>query len=74
VSLPVLKLRMIPDQKCHRCGAHGYVSDVSRLCAWCLAPGLAIFHRRKSLNLRERLKRNWDEGRKLFDEMTRTGK
>jgi hypothetical protein len=74
VSLPILKLRMIPEKRCIRCSAFGYVDHISLLCAWCLAPGLTIFHRRKSLNLRERLKRNWDEGRKLFDEVTRAGK
>jgi hypothetical protein len=56
--LPTLKLRMIPEQRCTKCGAFGYVSDVSRLCCWCLAPGLAIFHRTKARNLAERLERN----------------
>jgi hypothetical protein len=74
VSLPTLRLKMIPNCSCIKCGARGYVSDVSLLCCWCLAPSLVLFHRRKSLNLRERLKRNWDEGRKLFDEVTRAGK
>jgi hypothetical protein len=61
VSLPILKLRMIPEQRCTKCAAFGYVSDVSHLCCWCLAPGLALFHRRKSLNLAERLARNYRE-------------
>jgi hypothetical protein len=61
LSLPILKLRMIPEQRCTKCGAFGYVSDISHLCCWCLAPGLAIFHREKSLNLAERLHRNYRE-------------
>lgn len=45
--LPVLKLRLVPGRRCGGCGGTGYVDEKSALCAFCLAPRLALFHRRR---------------------------
>jgi len=66
MTLPVLKLRMLPEGFCMRCGAHGYVDDKTCLCGGCLGISLAVYHKRKSMNLAEQLKRNFDEFGRLW--------
>jgi hypothetical protein len=57
MSLPILKLRMLPDTRCMKCGCHGYTDDKTSLCGGCLGVSLAVYHRRKTLNLAERMER-----------------
>jgi hypothetical protein len=47
MSLPTLKLFLIPDVRCMRCGQIGYVHDRTTMCLACTNIGLLRWAKRK---------------------------
>jgi hypothetical protein len=47
MNLPVLKVRLMPNCQCIRCGQHGYVADKCQLCIGCLNIALLIYAKKK---------------------------
>jgi hypothetical protein len=47
MKLPKLKITMIPDSFCIRCGQHGYIGEKSCLCLGCLNIALLRYSRKR---------------------------
>lgn len=47
MNLPNLKLRLIPEERCIRCGQLGYVAEKAQLCGACLNISLLKYAKRK---------------------------
>lgn len=43
MRLPILKMRVLPDLRCMRCGQRGYVEEKSTLCLACFNISLLRF-------------------------------
>jgi len=52
VNLGTILLRMIPERRCGRCGANGYVDEKSFLCCACVNISLLRFRRWKKQEAR----------------------
>jgi hypothetical protein len=53
-KLPIIRLRMLPDLRCTRCGQRGYVNDKDFLCASCLNISLCRFAKVRRAELEAR--------------------
>lgn len=47
MKLPNLKLRLVPDERCIRCGQLGYVAEKAQLCGACLNISLLKYAKRR---------------------------